>query len=78
MVGIGAAYFIMQALMTYSMKYTTAAMSGVLIYITVPVSYLLDYVFFNQKFGVSEISGACLIVVTNCTIGFLKGYGIIS
>ena len=78
MVGIGAAYFTMQALMTYSMKFTTSAMSAVLIYITVPVSYLLDYVFFNQKFGYSELTGACLIVVTNCTIGFLKGSGMIS
>ena len=47
LVAIGITYFVMQSLMTYSMRYTTAAMSSVLIYITVPMSYLLDYLFFK-------------------------------
>lgn len=78
MLAIGVTYFVMQSLMTYSMKYMTAAMSGILIYITIPVSYLLDYIFFNQQFGTLEIVGACLIVGTNVIIGYLKGRGIIS
>ena len=77
LVAIGITYFIMQSLMTYSMRYTTAAMSSVLIYITVPMSYLLDYLFFKQQFGTQEIVGALLIVLTNSIIGGLKAKGIV-
>ena len=59
------------------MKFTTAAMSSVLIYITVPMSYVLDYLFFHQRIGLSEIIGAVIIVVTNSTIGGLKAKGIV-
>lgn len=78
LVAIGITYFIMQSLMTYSMKYTTAAMSSVLIYITVPMSYLLDYLFFHQAFGISEVVGALIIVLTNSAIGLLKAKGIVN
>ena len=52
-------------------------MSSVLIYITVPVSYVLDYLFFKQKIGTLEIIGAVIIVMTNSIIGGLKAKGIV-
>ena len=60
------------------MKFVTAAMSGVLIYVAIPVSYLLDFLFFGKQFGAEELCGVTLIVLTNVTLGFLKGRGIIS
>lgn len=57
------------------MKYVTAAMSGVLIYIAIPISYLLDFFFMGKSFGVEEVVGVALIVITNAAIGFLKGTG---
>ena len=68
----------MQSLMTYSMKFVTSAMSAVLIYIAIPISYLLDFLFFGKKFGTEELCGVALIVVTNVILGFLKGTGRIS
>lgn len=67
----------MQSLLTYSMKWVTAAMSGILIYVAIPFSYLLDFIFYGKKLGVEESIGVCLIVVTNVIIGYLKGKGII-
>ena len=70
-------YFMMQSLMNYSMRYLTAAMSGSLIYIAIPVSYILDYFFFNQTFGFKKLLGVFLIVFVNVTLGILKGKGIV-
>ena len=68
----------MQSLLTYSMKWVTAAMGGVLIYVAIPFSYLLDFLFNGKKLGVEESIGVILIVVANGTIGYLKGKGIIN
>ena len=43
--GISITFFIMQSLMCYSMRLMPAAMAGILIYVAIPVSYLLDWVF---------------------------------
>ena len=48
LIGTGLLYFAMQSLMTYSMKFVTAAMSGVLIYVAIPISYVLDFLFFGK------------------------------
>jgi drug/metabolite transporter (DMT)-like permease len=74
---IGFAYFIFKAMMNWSMKYLTAAASSILLYVTIPTSYFLDYLFFNQKINTIDIIGACLIVVSNVSIGVLKAKGII-
>lgn len=52
-------------------------MSGILIYVAIPFSYFLDFVFYGKKLGVEESIGVSLIVVTNVIIGYLKGKGII-
>jgi drug/metabolite transporter (DMT)-like permease len=77
LIATGFLYFLMQSLLTYSMKWVTAAMSGVLIYVAIPFSYFLDFVFYGKKLGVEESIGVSLIVVTNVIIGYLKGKGII-
>jgi len=59
------------------MKYISAAMASILVYLIIPVSYLLDYIFFNQSFNTLEIIGACLIVFVNVGIGYAKARGLI-
>ena len=77
MVVIGLVYLLFQVMMVYSCKYIPATICGILLYVTVPCSYLLDFLFFGQKIGMMEIIGACIIVLTNITMGVLKGKGII-
>jgi len=77
MVALGILYFAMQTMMVYACKLLPATICGILLYVTVPCSYVLDYLFFHQHIGTLEIIGACIIVLTNVTIGFLKGKGII-
>jgi len=67
----------MQSLFNYSMRFLTAAISGSLIYIAIPVSYILDFAFFGRKTGALELAGVALILVVNVTLGILKGKGII-
>jgi len=52
-------------------------MSGILIYVAIPFSYALDFIFYGKKLGVEELIGVSLIVITNVVIGYLKGKGII-
>ena len=77
-IATGLLYFAMQSLMTYSLKFVTSAMSAVLIYVAIPISYILDYLFFAKKFGAEELCGVALIIITNVVLGFLKGTGRIS
>ena len=65
-------------LMTKSFSIITAGMAGILIYIAVPIGYILDYLFFNTHIGLLEIIGVCIIVGTNVVIGILLYYGVIS
>jgi drug/metabolite transporter (DMT)-like permease len=44
---IGLINFVFQSLMVYCMQYLTASMASVLIYLIIPVSYLLDFIFFT-------------------------------
>lgn len=76
--GIGIAFWVMQMLMTKSFKFITAGMAGILIYIAVPIGYVLDYLFLNTQIGGMEIGGVCIIVGTNVIIGFLLYFGVIN
>jgi len=63
-------------LMTKAFKFITAGMAGILIYVAVPVGYFLDYFVLHTKIGTIEITGACIIVISNVAIGVLlfKGW----
>jgi drug/metabolite transporter (DMT)-like permease len=76
--GIGLAFYGVQMLMTKSFKFITAGMAGILIYIAVPIGYILDYAFLGTRIGLIEIIGACIIVSSNVIIGFLLYKGVIS
>jgi len=77
MVAIGAIYSLMQLMMVNGSRLISATMAGILLYVTVPCSYILEYFFFGKKIGYLEIIGALIIVGTNITVGVLKGKGII-
>lgn len=64
--------------MTKSFKFITAGMAGILIYIAVPIGYVLDYLFLHTQIGGIEILGVGIIVGTNVIIGFLLYFGVIS
>jgi drug/metabolite transporter (DMT)-like permease len=70
-------YFILQSTFNYSMKYITAAISGSIIYIAIPLSYWFDFIFFGNQFGVLELIGVILIVGVNVILGLLKGKGLV-
>jgi drug/metabolite transporter (DMT)-like permease len=63
--------------MAMSLKYLTASMSGVLIYLAIPFSYVLDFLFFGTLISRIEIIGASLIVGVNVVLGILKGQGVV-
>jgi len=71
------AMFLMQVFMTLGLKYVTAAVSSVIIYVNIPMSYILDYFFFGKVIGKLETVGACLIVGVNVILSFLKAKGYI-
>ena len=64
------------SLFNYSMKYITASMSSVIIYLSIPVSYILDYLFLGSQVGWLEMIGVCLIVIINVLLGYLKSKGL--
>lgn len=70
-VAISLSFWLMMVLMTKSIKMLSAGVSGILLYVAVPTSYLLDYFFLGTRIGIMEIIGACVIVGTNVTIGVL-------
>ena len=63
---------LMTTLFNYSMKYVTASMSSVIIYLAIPASYMLDFFFMGTQVGAIEIIGACMIVTVNVALGYLK------
>lgn len=77
-VAIGVAFWAMQMLMTKAFSLITAGMAGIIIYVAVPISYILDYLFLHTKIGYLEIVGVCIIVITNILIGVLLYFKVIS
>lgn len=70
---IGLLYFLFLSLMTYSMKYISAAVSAVIIYLAIPISYIFDIFIYETHIGKVEALGAIIIVLTNMIIGVIKG-----
>ena len=69
---------VVTTLFNLGMKYVTASVSSVIIYLALPISYLLDYMFLGQVIGGIEMTGVCLIVIVNVSLGYLKAQGLVS
>ena len=72
---IGTCFFAMMVLMTVSIKKLKASVSGILLYICIPTSYLFDYAFLHTPIGGLEILGAAIIVGTNVAVAVLLAMG---
>jgi drug/metabolite transporter (DMT)-like permease len=68
---ISFCFWLMKAIITYAMKFIPGSLAGVLIYIAVPIAYILDVAFFGTKVGVLELCGVAIIVLTNMLIGII-------
>ena len=77
MILTGVLYFVSLFLFNYSLKFITAAISGTIIYLAIPMSHLLDYLFFDKRDSTFELIGVGIILVVNISMGVLKGKGII-
>lgn len=77
LVALGASSIVSQTLCNISFKYVTASMTGVIVYLAIPVGYILDIIFLGEEVGSLEIVGACLIVFINVFLGVLKVKGVI-
>lgn len=65
----------MQACITYAMRFIPGSLAGVLIYVAVPMAYILDVAFLGTHVGLLEIIGVVLIVVTCMLIGIIDYCG---
>ena len=63
--------------MALSMKYNTVGAVAVILYMAIPLGYLLDVIFFKIKLSPLEIVGAGIIVVVNITIAMMRMFGCI-
>ena len=61
----------MMVVMTLAIKRLPASVSGILLYVSIPTSYIFDYVFLHTPIGGIEILGAAIIVGTNVGIALL-------
>jgi drug/metabolite transporter (DMT)-like permease len=55
-----------------SWKYNTVGTTAVLIYVAIPLTYLLDWAFIGREISVVEVMGAGLIFLTNISIVSLR------
>jgi len=63
--------------MTASMQYNTVGMVSVLMYMTIPLGYFLDFLFLDGAFGQLELVGAAIICFFNIGIAVLRIKGCI-
>jgi len=61
-------FYIHVILFSVSWKYITVGSSAILIYLTIPVTYVMDWIIFNRARGLIEIGGVVVIFATNITI----------
>ena len=57
------------------MKFIPGSLAGVLIYVAIPTSYILDVAFLGTEVGLLELVGVAIIVVANMLIGLADHYG---
>lgn len=77
MLAAAIAFSLQNASMTISMQFLDVGMVSVLLYLAIPVGYILDWFFLGQQFGALELGGAAIICGVNLIIGVLKVKGII-
>ena len=77
-ISIGVSFFMHMVLMNVALRYLSASLSGILLYVSVPTGYLFDYLFLNTAIGLVELLGAAIIVFTNVIIGILLATKVIS
>lgn len=63
--------------MNWAMQYNTVGSTAVLMYLSIPFGYLLDYIFLDGAFGTLEMCGAGLICFFNVGISILRIKGVI-
>ena len=68
-------FYLTLFLMSYALKYLTASLSGVLVYLTVPCGYVLDHLVFGKEVEKVEVTGACIIVITSVVVALIKSLG---
>ena len=59
------------------MKLVSASTTSVIIYMSIPMSLILDLIVFGASFNVLEIVGGVIILATNISFGYMKAKGII-
>ena len=57
------------------MRFIPGSLAGVLIYVAIPTSYILDVAILGTKVGLLELIGVAIIVLTNMLIGLADHYG---
>jgi drug/metabolite transporter (DMT)-like permease len=65
-------FYVHVLLFSASWKYNTVGTSAVLIYMCIPITYLMDLFFIGRTMNLTEVSGAGLIFVTNVSIVGLR------
>ena len=55
-----------------SWKYNTVGTTAVLIYVAIPLTYFLDWIFIGREISVVELMGAGVIFITNISIVLLR------
>ena len=70
----GVIYFVMQSLLTYGLSLVHASVGAVMLFVSIPVSYILDIIFMKKDPSALEIVGVVLIIGTNIAITLLKHY----
>lgn len=65
-------FYVHVLLFSASWKYNTVGTSAVLIYMCIPMTYLMDLFFLGRQMTLTEVAGAGLIFVTNVAIVVLR------
>ena len=77
MLACASIQFLQQGLMAASMQYNTVGAVAVILYMAIPLGYVLDIIFFGITLNTMEIIGACIIVVVNIAIALMRIFGCI-
>ena len=64
--------------MTYSMQFNTVGAVAVILYLAIPLGYVLDMIFFKITLTPMEVAGAAIIVVVNIAIAVMRICGCIN
>jgi len=71
-------FYVHILLMNASWKYNTVGLTGVLLYLCIPISYGMEWLFVRRPVESAELLGTGLIFLTNVTIVSLRLFKIIN